>query len=99
MMDGALTTDVAILMTAAVADEASTSWALKNCSRCQEVGAFREPAVRYVAKAVVVATAVAGASELRKHGHKRAAKFMRWVPFVLWVGVAAHNVHTGRSGR
>ena len=85
--------DVAVMSIAAAADVASTGYALRVCSGCSEGGPIKSPAVSLAAHAVVTAGVAAGCSELRKQGHPRAAKVLRWVVFAAWSGMAVSNLH------
>ena len=88
--------DVAVLGTAAAADYASTRWALERCSSCREVNPWmREPATALLVKAGGVAAATGGCEVLRRRGHRRAARWLRWGVAALWLGLAAHNVRVG----
>jgi hypothetical protein len=90
--------DVAVMSIAAAADLASTHHALRVCSSCSEgMPWMREPAARYAFKAVGVAGTTLACRELRKRGHGRAAKVLRWTVAAVWLGLAAHNMRM--SGR
>lgn len=93
---GPVAVDVAVMSLGAAADEASTRHALASCASCREVGPFRAPAARYGAKALVVAGSAVACDQLRKGGHRRAAKVLRWSMTALWLGVAAHNMRQAR---
>lgn len=96
MMD-AVAVDVAVLSTAAMADLASTHHALKNCAGCYEANPIMtEPALAIALKTAAVAGTAAACSKLRKDGHGRAAKVLRWSMTALWLGVAAHNMQVAR---
>lgn len=89
-------TDAIVMSIGAMADEASTRHALASCTSCMEVGPFRNPGVRYGAKAVVIAGSAVACDQLRKDGHKGWAKAVRWTVFALYMGVAAHNMREAR---
>lgn len=89
-------TDVAVISVAAFADVASTHYALKNCAQCYEFNPImREPATSILLKSVGVATTVYAASYLRKRGHKKWAKFVRYTVFGLYMGLAVNNMRLG----
>ena len=92
--------DVAVLSMAAGADLASTHWALERCSGCSEGNPLMsEPALAIAVKAAGVAGVSLGCRELRRMGHPRAAKVLRWGVVAIWMGVAAHNLRKGGLGR
>lgn len=95
MMD-AVAQDVAVLSIAAAADAASTHWALKRYENRELNPVMSEPAVALVLKAASVAVTAKACQKLRKDGHGRAAKVVRWSVAALWLGVAAHNVRMAR---
>ena len=96
MMD-AVATDVAVLTLAAGLDTASTHYALSRCPGCYERSPWmREPALGVAIRAVSVAGTAVVCAKLRKSGHSRAAKVLRWTVFVVGMGVAAHNVRRAR---
>ena len=93
----ALATDVAVLTLAAGLDTASTHYALSRCPSCYEQTPWmREPAAGLAIRAVSVAGTAVVCSKLRKSGHGRAAKVLRWTVFVVGMGVAAHNLRASR---
>lgn len=90
-----VTADVVVLSLAAVADTASTHYALSRCLGCREGNPImREPAGALLLKAGAVAATSTMANKLRKDGHGRAAKVLRWTVAAVWVGMAAHNMRT-----
>lgn len=96
----ALATDVAVLSIGAGLDVASTHWALSSCSSCYERNPIMsEPAVAIAVKAAAVAGTAAACGRLRRDGHGRAAKVLRWTVFSVWAGIAANNVRTARKYR
>lgn len=92
----AVATDVAVLSLAASADLASTHWALKRADNSELNPIMREPAVAVLVKAASVAGTAAACQKLRKGGHSRAAKVVRWGVTAIWLGVAAHNVRMAK---
>ena len=95
MMD-AVATDVAVLSMAAAADIASTHWALQRSGNRELNPIMSEPAVAILVKSASVAGTAAACRKLRKGGHSRAAKVVRWSVTAIWLGVAAHNVRMAR---
>ena len=92
--------DVAILSMGAAADFASTHYALKTCPACVERNPIMsEPAVALLIKAATVAGTTAACGKLRRDGHGRAAKVLRWTVTAVWLGIAAHNVRTAQRYR
>jgi hypothetical protein len=93
----AVATDVAVLTLAASADFASTHYALKTCATCYEANpVMSEPALGIAVKAATVAGTAFACDRLRKDGHGRAAKVLRWTVTAVWLGVAAHNLRVSR---
>ncbi len=89
--------DVAVLSIAASADFASTHYALKMCPTCSEGNpVMTEPAVGLALKAATIAGTTAACERLRKGGHSRAAKALRWTVAAVWLGIAAHNLKVTR---
>ncbi len=89
--------DVAVLSIAASADFASTHYALKMCPACSEANPLMsEPAIGLVLKAATIAGTTAACERLRKDGHSRAAKMLRWTVTAVWLGIAAHNLRVAR---
>ena len=96
MMD-AVATDVAVLTLAAGLDTASTHYALSRCPSCYERSPWmREPAVGVAIRAASVAGTAVVCAKLRKSGHSRAAKVLRWTVLAVGLGVAAHNLRASR---
>jgi len=93
----ALAQDVAVLSIAAGADLASTHYALKRCPSCYERNPLMtEPALSIVLKSAAVAGVSLGCDKLRKDGHGRAAKVLRWTVVAVWLGIAANNVRISK---
>ena len=92
--------DVAVLSLAAAADLASTRYGLAHCPECREGNPIMsEPAVAIAVKAAAVAGTAYACDRLRKDGHRRAAKVLRWTVAGLWLGVAGWNVHEAGGAR
>lgn len=90
--------DVAVLSLGAAADFASTNYALRMCPACSEGNpVVREPAMGLLVKAATVAGTTAACGRLRRDGHGRAAKVLRWTVTAVWLGIATHNLHTARQ--
>ena len=93
----AVATDVAVLTLAAGLDTASTHYALSRCPSCYERSPWmREPALGVAIRAASVAGTAVVCSKLRKSGHGRAAKVLRWTVLAVGLGVAAHNLRASR---
>jgi hypothetical protein len=89
---------VAVLSIAAAADLGSTHYALSRCPSCHETKPFmREPALGVLTKAAGVAGGAVLCRKLRKSGHGRTAKVVRWVVAGVWLGLAARNLHVARG--
>lgn len=94
----AVQVDVAVLGLAAAADFASTHYALQRCASCSEGNpVMSEPAVSLALKGAGVAAVALGCERLRRAGHGRAAKVLRWSAVAIWMGLAANNVQKGRT--
>jgi len=91
--------DVTMLSLAAAADLATTHWALDRCPGCYEANPLvpSEPALSMVVKTGAVAATVWGCDRLRRDGHPRWAKALRWGVVAIWGGAAAWNIHQGRN--
>ena len=89
--------DVAWLGGAAGLDLASTRYGLSRCATCREANPLAASAGTALALKVG-ATAVAGwgCYELRRHGHPRGAKWLRWGIVAVWSGAAVNNVIRAR---
>jgi hypothetical protein len=93
----AVAQDVAVLTLAASADFYSTHHALQACPSCYERNpVMSEPALGIALKAATVAGTTAACSRLRRDGHGRAAKVLRWTVTAVWLGIAAHNLRVSR---
>jgi len=89
--------DVIVLSLAASADLASTRYALAQCPSCWEGNVvMSEPAAALAIKSASVVATAWGCDQLRKHGHKRGAKVLRWGVSGLWFGAAAWNINKAR---
>lgn len=96
----AIATDVAVMTLAASADFYTTHHALKTCPSCYERNpVMSEPALGIALKAVTVAGTTLACDRLRRDGHGRAAKVLRWTVTAVWLGIAAHNVRTAQRYR
>lgn len=78
---------------AASADLATTEIALRRPGFEEANPFMQEPAVRVLSKALVATAVVAGSRQLRKKGHRNAAKVLCWTAVGLWLGAAAWNTH------
>jgi len=91
-------TDVVILSLAAAVDKASTHYALQRCPGCYEANpVMSEPALSLVVKAASIATTTWACDRLRKAGHPKGAKWLRWGVAGLWLGAAGWNLHKARA--
>ena len=90
--------DVAVLSLAAAADLASTRYGLSVGLR-EGNPVMSEPAVSIAVKAATVAGTAYACGRLRRDGHPRAAKVLRWTVAGLWLGVAGWNVHRAGGAR
>ena len=94
------TRDIVVLGLAAGADIASTHYALANCSGCYEANpVMSEPSVSLVVKAGSIAATAWACDRLRKAGHPRGAKWLRWGVAGMWLGAAGWNLHKARALR
>lgn len=85
--------DVAWMGAAAGLDLATTRYALARCAGCAEGNPImRSSSGAAAVKVAATAAAGWGCLELRRHGHPRAAKALRWTVVAVWGGVAAHNL-------
>jgi len=92
--------DVAVLGLAAAADLASTRYGLQACPSCREGNPLMgQPAGSLAIKAVGIAATAWGCDRLRRAGHPRGAKWLRWGVAGLWGGAAGWNMHTARTAR
>jgi len=55
-----------------------------------------EPALALVTKAAVIGATTATCGKLRRSGHRRAAKILRWGVASIWLGAAAYNYGRAR---
>jgi len=92
----ALAADVIVLSLAAGADQASTAYAMHR-GAVEANPLMREPAAAVAIKAAGIAGTALACQHLRKTGHTRAAKVLRWTVAAVWMGIAARNVHVGRQ--
>ena len=93
----AVATDVAVLTLAASADFYTTHHALQACPSCVERNpVMSEPALGIALKAVTVAGTAAACQRLRRDGHGRAARVLRWTVTAVWLGIAANNLKVSR---
>jgi len=93
----AIATDVAVMTLAASADFYTTHRALQTCPSCYERNpVMSEPALGIAFKAVTVAGTAVACGRLRRDGHGRAAKVLRWTVTAVWLGLATHNLRVGR---
>ena len=93
----ALAQDVAVLSIAAAADTASTHHALSRCPSCYERNPLMsEPALSIAVKAASIAGVSAGCEKLRRDGHGRTAKVLRWTVVAFWMGLAVHNARISK---
>jgi hypothetical protein len=78
-------------------DLASTKYALGRCQGCYEAHPLMQSASGRVA-VKMAATAAGGllCYELRKHGHAREAKWIRWGVVALWSVLAVNNMARAR---
>jgi hypothetical protein len=90
--------DVLVLSLAASADLASTRYGLSRGLR-EGNPVMSEPAVAIAAKAAGIAATAWGCDRLRRGGHPRGAKWLRWGVVAVWGGMAAHNLHAARTAR
>ena len=93
----AILTDAAWMSGAAVFDVATTRYTLRVCSECYEAnplfradGGFRMRRA-IVAKTIITGGAAFACHELRKTGHRRAAKITRWTVVAIWVAAGFVN--------
>ena len=97
---GPAAVDVAVLTVASGADFATTRYGLRACPACREINPLQsEPALAIATKAAGVAAVALGCEKLRRDGHGRWAKGLRWGVAALWLGLAGHNVVTAERYR
>ena len=90
--------DVAWMGGAGALDVATTRYALRTCSECYEANPLFRAGDRsfQLTKAIVAKMAITGVAtfacyELRKTGHRRAAKITRWTVVAIWVAAGFVN--------
>ena len=97
---GPAAVDVAVLTIASGADFATTRYALRQCPGCSESNPIqREPALSIATKAAAVVVTAAACEKLRRDGHGRWAKGLRWGIAALWLGLAGHNIAVTRRNQ
>ena len=90
----------ALVITSAVADLATTEWALRASPFLHEANPLMQrPAARVGGKALGVAAIVGGRRYLERHGHKRWSKGLGIAATVLWGGFAINNAVQARRAR
>jgi len=82
---------------AAGLDLASTRYALNHCPGCYEAHpVMRSSSGALAFKAGATVAGAWGCYELRRHGHPRAAKWLRWGIVIVWSGAAVNNAIRAR---
>jgi len=87
-----------LVIAAGVADEVSTYRGLQQPG-LYEAGLIRNTALRVATKAIVAVGVIGGANELKKRGHKRMAKVLKFSAIGLWGGAFVSNELKRRSAR
>lgn len=102
MIDAEVVKDVAVMTWAGGVDLATTHQALAACPPpyCREAAPWmREPGKALAFKAASVGALTLTCSQLRKHGHPKSAKFLRWAAFVGWGLLSINNATAASRSR
>ena len=91
-----LQVDIVMVAGAASADISSTKYALRNCISCYEGNPFmQDDKMLILSKTAATVLVVTGCNKLRKNGHTRAAKVLRYMAVGVWLSVSANNFKQG----
>jgi len=88
-----------LIVASAAADLYTTEVGLRQPGLREGNPLMQEPAVALVIKAGVTSGTVYAADQLRKHGHRNAAKWVVRGMGALWLGAAGWNMHKARGAK